>query len=137
MAALKVRNLWTAFLSAFFALLASVGLTAAATAAATAAEQATAQTPDRQGLPTVPKQRRRQAVRATASSPHTRWNPIARDRSLPPTIKQRIRAEAHGSSPAGRHLSAHDTDSADGLRLPADGPRVTSDPATDPALASA
>ncbi|MGI5401584.1 DUF6344 domain-containing protein [Streptomyces sp. CA-135486] len=133
MAALKVRNLWTAFLSALFALLASVGLTTAATAA----QQPAAQTPDRPGLPTVPKQRRRQAVRATASSPHTRGNPIARDRSLPPTIKQRIRAEAHGSSPAGRHLHAPDTDSADGLDLPDRGPRITSDTATDRALASA
>jgi hypothetical protein len=29
----------------------------------------------------------------------------ARDRSLPPTMKQRIRAEAHGSSPTARTLS--------------------------------
>ena len=133
MAALKVRNLWTALISAFFALLASVGLTTATTAA----EQPAAQTPDRPGLPTVPKQRRRQDVRATASSPHTRWNPIARDRSLPPTIKQRIRAEAHGSSPASRHLPALDADSADAPHLPDGGPRTTADTATDRALASA
>ncbi|MCK8676258.1 DUF6344 domain-containing protein [Streptomyces lichenis] len=37
---------------------------------------------------------------ASAGSPGTR------DRSLPPTIKQRIRAEAHGSSPSVRHLPA-------------------------------
>ncbi|MEU0273877.1 DUF6344 domain-containing protein [Streptomyces sp. NPDC006307] len=29
-----------------------------------------------------------------------------RPRALPPTIKQRIRAEAHGSSPSVRHLPA-------------------------------
>ncbi|WP_306329351.1 DUF6344 domain-containing protein, partial [Streptomyces venezuelae] len=34
-----------------------------------------------------------------------RW-PLAGDRSLPPTIKQRIAAEAHGSSPASRHRAS-------------------------------
>jgi Family of unknown function (DUF6344) len=31
-------------------------------------------------------------------------SPLARERSLPPTIKQRIRAEAHGSSPSVRRV---------------------------------
>jgi uncharacterized protein DUF6344 len=95
MAAFKVRNLWTAFITALFALLASVGLTTAANAA----QQPAVRTPGRLDLP---KQARPQAGRATVA-PTTRWSPIARGRSLPPTIKQRIRAEAHGSSPATRH----------------------------------
>ncbi|MDQ0942145.1 DUF6344 domain-containing protein [Streptomyces sp. V1I1] len=95
MAAFKVRNLWTAFITALFALLGSVGLTTAANAA----QQPAVRTPGRLDLP---KQARPQAVRATVA-PTTRWSPIARGWALPPTIKQRIRAEAHGSSPATRH----------------------------------
>ncbi|SCF86833.1 MULTISPECIES: DUF6344 domain-containing protein, partial [unclassified Streptomyces] len=37
----------------------------------------------------------------------------SRDRSLPPTIKQRINAEAHGSSPSVRHLPAGTPSAAD------------------------
>ncbi|WP_328673876.1 DUF6344 domain-containing protein [Streptomyces sp. NBC_00322] len=112
MAAMKVRNLWTAFITAFFALLASVGLTTATAAT----RRPVVRTPK---APVLPKQVRRQTVRPTVPppstrwSPFTRWSPVARDRSLPPTIKQRIRAEAHGSSPATRHLPATDADSAD------------------------
>jgi hypothetical protein len=39
------------------------------------------------------------------------WWALPKDRSLPPTIKQRIRAEAHGSTPSGRHLPL-DSDAA-------------------------
>lgn len=103
---MKVRNLWTAFITAFFALLASVGLTTATTAA----RRPAVGTPE---APVLPQQVRRQAVRPTVPAPSTRWSPVARDRSLPPTIKQRIRAEAHGSSPSTRHLPATDVDTAD------------------------
>jgi hypothetical protein len=112
MAAMKVRNLWTAFVTAFLALLASVGLTTATTTA----RRPAVGTPE---APVLPQQVRRQAVRPTVPapstrwSPATRWSPVARDRSLPPTIKQRIRAEAHGSSPSTRHLPSTDADSAD------------------------
>ncbi|NUK04019.1 hypothetical protein HRW23_21350 [Streptomyces lunaelactis] len=124
MAAFKVKNLWTAFITAFFALLAAAGLTTAAAAA----QQPAVQTPDRALRSALPKQARRQAVRATVPAPNTRWSPTARDRSLPPTIKQRIRAEAHGSSPATRHLSATDDD---------DELSSAADPVADPALAAA
>ncbi|WP_240500978.1 DUF6344 domain-containing protein, partial [Streptomyces neyagawaensis] len=42
-----------------------------------------------------------------------------RDRALPPTMKQRIRAEAHGSSPSCRHLTAPDSppDAASALTM--------------------
>ncbi|MFF3455556.1 DUF6344 domain-containing protein [Streptomyces sp. NPDC002730] len=131
MAAFKVKNLWTAFIAAFFALLASMGLTTAATAA----QRAALQTPDQPALPSLPKQVRAQALRATLPAPNTRWSPTARDRSLPPTIKQRIRAEAHGSSPATRHLQAIDADSAYGSLNFAPAPRSASAPA--PRCASA
>ncbi|MFF7203992.1 MULTISPECIES: DUF6344 domain-containing protein [unclassified Streptomyces] len=105
MAAIKVRNLWTAFFTALVALLASVGLTTVASAA----QQSAVQTPERTDLP---RQTRTEAVRGTVPAQSTRWSPTVRDRSLPPTIKQRISAEAHGSSPATRHLSAESDDAA-------------------------
>ncbi|MFE4693407.1 DUF6344 domain-containing protein [Streptomyces sp. NPDC056749] len=94
MSAFKVKNIWTAFVTAFFAILASLGL---ATAQATAAE------------PTVTSHEHTAANPATATTPTVRWT-LPRDRALPPTMKQRIRAEAHGSSPATRQLSADSTD---------------------------
>jgi hypothetical protein len=109
MAACKVKSLWTAFITALFALLASVGLSPAATAA-----QPAVRTPDEPGRAQgraaraiVPAQSTRPSARSSA-----RGTPTARDRSLPPTIKQRIRAEAHGSSPATRHLPGVDADRA-------------------------
>ncbi|MFE4449117.1 DUF6344 domain-containing protein [Streptomyces sp. NPDC056796] len=96
MSTFRVKSIWTAFITAFFALLASLGL---ATAQATAAE------------PTVTSHEHTGATPATATTPSVRWT-LPRDRALPPTMKQRIRAEAHGSSPATRQLSADSTDAA-------------------------
>ena len=96
MSTFRVKSIWTAFLTAFFALLASLGL---ATAQAAATE------------PTVTHQEHTGAAPATATTPSVRWT-LPRDRALPPTMKQRIRAEAHGSSPATRQLSADTTDAA-------------------------
>lgn len=128
MAAFKVKNLWTAFITALCALLASVGLTTAATAA----QQPAVQTQDE------PSQARGQAVRALvpaqSTRPSTRWTPTARERSLPPTIKQRIRAEAHGSSPATRHLPAADSVEAS---LSSTAAASASARVADPALAAA
>ncbi|MER5552140.1 DUF6344 domain-containing protein [Streptomyces sp. NPDC002793] len=94
MSTLRVKSIWTAFVTAFFALLASLGL---ATAQATAAE------------PAATNQKHTGAAPATVTTPSVRWT-LPRDRALPPTMKQRIRAEAHGSSPATRQLSADPTD---------------------------
>lgn len=109
MAALKVRNLWTAFVTAFFALLASVGLTTAtATAATPQPAVATPDEPARAGVRTtgtgVPEQIRRAVPQRL---------PAARgSRSLPPTMKQRIGAEAHGASPATRRLRDREAEAA-------------------------
>uniref|UniRef100_A0AAU3GUA6 DUF6344 domain-containing protein n=1 Tax=Streptomyces sp. NBC_01401 TaxID=2903854 RepID=A0AAU3GUA6_9ACTN len=94
MSTFRVKSIWTAFITAFFALLASLGL---ATAQATAAE------------PTVTSHEHTGANPATPTTPSVRWT-LPRDRALPPTMKQRIRAEAHGSSPAARQLSTDTTD---------------------------
>ncbi|MEU2431458.1 DUF6344 domain-containing protein [Streptomyces sp. NPDC007861] len=104
MAAVKVKMLWTAFFSLLVALLAQLGFAAPA---ASAAQQPATRRPEEPAARKTPQsadarhgQRhdRHQAVIGRQRSP---W-----DRSLPPTIKQRIRAEAHGATPSVRHLPA-------------------------------
>ncbi|MGW3736416.1 DUF6344 domain-containing protein [Streptomyces sp. NPDC005148] len=90
MSAFEVKSIWTAFITAFFALLASMGLISAPAANAQ--------------QPTATNQEHAGAAAATANTPSVRWT-LPRDRALPPTMKQRIRAEAHGSSPATRNLT--------------------------------
>ncbi|WP_326611381.1 DUF6344 domain-containing protein [Streptomyces scopuliridis] len=98
MAAFKVKKLWTVFITAFFAVLASLGLTAPAAAAGNAVRQ-----PAEQPAPAPAAAHHvTEATPARATVPRS----LPRGRSLPPTIKQRIRAEAHGSSPSVRHLPA-------------------------------
>lgn len=101
MSTFRAKSIWTAFITAFFALLASLGL-AGSTAAAT--ESTVTE-------PAATNRMHTGATAATATTPSVRWT-LPRDRSLPPTMKQRIRAEAHGSSPATRHLSADTADTA-------------------------
>ncbi|MFH8837470.1 DUF6344 domain-containing protein [Streptomyces sp. NPDC017868] len=106
MATAKVKQFWTAFVSVLFALLASVGLANTAAAAA----QPAVQQPEEPAAPAVSAAVRAVTAgeRALASVPAQRTHrwPLAGDRSLPPTIKQRIAAEAHGSSPAARQRSS-------------------------------
>ncbi|MFC9795136.1 DUF6344 domain-containing protein [Streptomyces sp. NPDC057695] len=104
MATAKVKQFWTAFISVLFALLASVGL--AGTAAA--AQQHGVQQPEEPAGPAAGASAAAEKRAALASVPAPRAHrlPLVGDRSLPPTIKQRIAAEAHGSSPATRNRSA-------------------------------
>jgi hypothetical protein len=95
MSTFRVKSIWTAFVTVLVALLASLGL-----ATAQAAE------------PTVTNQKHTGAAPATSIILTAQWA-LPRDSALPPTMKQRIRAEAHGSSPAVRQLS---TDTADTTR---------------------
>ncbi|MEU1512492.1 DUF6344 domain-containing protein [Streptomyces sp. NPDC005811] len=48
----------------------------------------------------------------TTPSPASAWD-FFQTRSLPPTMKQRILAEAHGKSPSCRHSSLDDADAAE------------------------
>ncbi|MER7110435.1 DUF6344 domain-containing protein [Streptomyces sp. NPDC000229] len=90
----KVTHFWTAFFSLLSAILTALGLKRTPEAAITVyAGQATAT-----------------AAPAVAPIPAPRccapaWT-SGYARSLPPTIKQRIRAEAHGASPSVRRLTA-------------------------------
>ncbi|MFI9626768.1 DUF6344 domain-containing protein [Streptomyces sp. NPDC052042] len=87
------KSIWTAFVTAFFALLAALGFMSAPAAA----------TQQNAIEPTATNQEHAAVTAATATAPSIRWT-LPRDRSLPPTMKQRIQAEAHGSSPAARRL---------------------------------
>jgi hypothetical protein len=94
MASNKVIKLWTVLITAFLALLTAMGLTPPAAAA-------------------TPVQQTEGTRNAAVSTPATTAvrAPWAFKRSLPPTMKQRICAEAHGSSPSCRHRPPVDTES--------------------------
>ncbi|WP_282695051.1 DUF6344 domain-containing protein [Streptomyces sp. CC208A] len=104
MAAAKIKQFWTAFISVLFALLASVGLAAPAAAH----RQAPVTQPEEPATPAAPapavavEERAATVVHQRRAEP---WYPVPQG-SLPPTIKQRIAAEAHGSSPSTRHPRA-------------------------------
>ncbi|GHC76030.1 DUF6344 domain-containing protein [Streptomyces flavofungini] len=101
MTATKAMKLWTALVTAVLALFATLGLTTTATAAAPAHQATT-------------------SCESTASmtAPLAALWQAAYERSLPPTMKQRIRAEAHGSTPSCRHLPTTDTEDQSELESP-------------------
>ncbi|MFE5770705.1 DUF6344 domain-containing protein [Streptomyces sp. NPDC056485] len=91
---ITAASIWTAFVAVLVALLGSLGFGAkAAPATATAATGAGA---------TVPSRRAAAAVRPARPMGRRSWRAMMRGGSLPPTIKQRIRAEAHGKAPSVR-----------------------------------
>ncbi|MFD5820662.1 DUF6344 domain-containing protein [Streptomyces sp. NPDC127038] len=95
----KVMKLWSAIVTAFLALCTTLGLVT--TAAAAAVPQAG---PARNTEASV-------AAAAIAPAPASWTRPS--DRALPPTMKQRIRAEAHGSSPSCRQRVPAEDGTAD------------------------
>jgi hypothetical protein len=120
MARNKVMTLWTAIVTAFLALCTALGLVTT-TAAAAVPQTATARNSDNSGAA---------QVTAPVMSPWA-W---AYARSLPPTMKQRIRAEAHGKTPNCRHRPLGDAEGSDPASAP-DGdttcePGTPAEPAT-------
>ncbi|MGW1586526.1 DUF6344 domain-containing protein [Streptomyces sp. NPDC002386] len=93
----KVVQLWTAIVTAFLALCTALGLVTATTATAAAAPRTEAPQ-DSVAQRIVPA--------GPLAHPWTR----SHARALPPTMKQRIRAEAHGKSPSCRHSPLTDTE---------------------------
>ncbi len=116
MAVSSVTRIWTAVQHAFRAILAYFGF-----AAPVAADRAAPAAPAAGLLP---------AQSAAGTRGPVRWTPprapLPLERSLPPTIKQRIHAEAHGSSPSVRRMN-RGTD-ADGT-APSTGTGGTAGPA--------
>ncbi|WAX79126.1 DUF6344 domain-containing protein [Streptomyces sp. KMM 9044] len=118
MARNKVMKLWTALVTAFLALCTALGLVTT-TASAAVPRPETARNSE-------------SAPDTTAPAASTRpWSHAA---ALPPTMKQRIRAEAHGASPSCRSRrltnpapasapAASTNCSDDGTTSPAEPPR--------------
>ncbi|MEU1849326.1 DUF6344 domain-containing protein [Streptomyces sp. NPDC019990] len=114
MARNKVMTLWTVIVTAFLALCRTLGLI---TTTATAAVPQTGQT------------------RNSERIPHQRTVPVVPPRSyaraLPPTMKQRIRAEAHGKSPRCRHRPLADSPASPDAESTHPGTDVIEDPRAD------
>ncbi|MEU9912176.1 DUF6344 domain-containing protein [Streptomyces sp. NPDC051001] len=96
MAQNKVMNLWTAIVTALLALCTTLGLITTTAAAA------------------VPQTEPTRNSSTEAKTPAPSLWPWSATRALPPTMKQRIRAEAHGKTPSCRHRPPADTEDADG-----------------------
>lgn len=94
MASQTFTTLWKVLVGAFLALFAALGL------ASPVATAATPVSPQPQGGTCEPAGARLSPAPARYFAP-----PVAKERSLPPTMKQRIRAEQHGSSPSCRQLA--------------------------------
>ncbi|MFJ4202057.1 DUF6344 domain-containing protein [Streptomyces sviceus] len=95
MARNKVMKLWTVVITAVLALFTALGLITTTAAAAVPQTQPA-------GNSTV-------AHPEPPAISQGLWSYV---RSLPPTMKQRIRAEAHGKTPSCRPRSLADTDTA-------------------------
>ncbi|MET9253618.1 DUF6344 domain-containing protein [Streptomyces sp. NPDC048182] len=103
MARNKVTTLWTALVTAFLALCTALGLVT------TTASAAVPQTGTHSNTEHEPR------TAALAAAP----TPLTRPGSLPPTMKQRIRAEAHGKAPSCRQRTVLNTCAPDDeLTLP-------------------
>ncbi|MER5290794.1 DUF6344 domain-containing protein [Streptomyces pharetrae] len=93
MARTTVMKLWTAFVTAFLALCTALGLVTTTAAAAVPQSDSTRNSGTGTGT----------TASAPVTTPATSPWLSSHARSLPPTMKQRIRAEAHGASPTCRH----------------------------------
>ncbi|MEU0219831.1 DUF6344 domain-containing protein [Streptomyces sp. NPDC006265] len=113
MARNKVMKVWTAIVTAFVALCTALGLV---TTTAAAAVPQTEQKSNSNGA-SIPQQRTAAPATFPWSSP----------RALPPTMKQRIRAEAHGKTPRCRHRTPADTASSPGTDCTDEDPDADSD----------
>lgn len=90
----KVMKLWTVIVTAFVALFTALGLVAPAAAATTAPKTESPRTgATHRTAPTI------------AATYQWVWSHAS---ALPPTMKQRIGAEAHGKSPSCRHRPGTD-----------------------------
>ncbi|MFG3656518.1 DUF6344 domain-containing protein [Streptomyces sp. NPDC047706] len=119
MARNTVMKLWNVLVTAFLALFTALGLVTTSASAAVPQPE--------------PARKSAASITVPTMSPWA-W---AHTRSLPPTMKQRIRAEAHGKSPSCRQRPLAETDQAGSADTPdtATAPRVD-DCDTEPLLAS-
>ncbi|MFB0628060.1 DUF6344 domain-containing protein [Streptomyces sp. AB3(2024)] len=97
----SITSIWTTLLAALVAVLTALGFGGKAAPV----EAATAVT-----TPMAP------AVRPPVPVARRTWRAMMRGGSLPPTIKQRIRAEAHGKNPSVRRSTTAAALAADAVR---------------------
>ncbi|WP_404958954.1 DUF6344 domain-containing protein [Streptomyces sp. 147326] len=91
-----LSSIWTSLLTALVALLSSLGLGGKAVLAG-----ATAPADDASAAGVAASASAVRVARPAVAARRT-WRAMMRGGSLPPTIKQRIRAEAHGKTPSVR-----------------------------------
>ncbi|MFD6934876.1 DUF6344 domain-containing protein [Streptomyces goshikiensis] len=104
MAHRSTTSIWTTVLAALVALFALLGFARkTAPAAASAA-----------GVPVAVAVPATAAVRRPVMMARRTWRAMMRGGSLPPTIKQRIRAEAHGKTPSVRRSTTAPAALSDG-----------------------
>ncbi|MFE9771198.1 DUF6344 domain-containing protein [Streptomyces sp. NPDC005931] len=115
MARNKVMKLWTTIVTAFLALFTALGLI---TTTATAAVPQTETTRNSDSSAPAP---------APVLSPWS-WSHA---RALPPTMKQRIHAEAHGKSPRCRHRPLEDATADTTATTCSDDTTAPADPVTE------
>jgi len=101
MAQNQVMKLWNVIVTAFLALCTTLGLITTTAAAVVPQTEA----PGNCSAPVT-----------TPTAPHWSWSYT---RALPPTMKQRIRAEAHGKSPSCRHSPLTETEAGADTSEPA------------------
>ena len=111
MAENRLMKLWTAVVTAFLALCTALGFVAVTAPAATAQTGPTHSGSDNAGRESADSAHTR-TVRTTAWPAASPWD-RPHSRSLPPTMKQRIRAEAHGKSPSCRHRPLSEQEAAE------------------------
>ncbi|MFI6009387.1 DUF6344 domain-containing protein [Streptomyces sp. NPDC051243] len=98
----KVMNLWTSIVTAFLALFTALGFVTTTAAAAVPHTETTRKSGSDDGD--------RNTMQLTVPAmPQWAWSYA---RSLPPTMKQRIRAEAHGRTPGCRHRPLTESEAA-------------------------
>ncbi|MGW7413523.1 DUF6344 domain-containing protein [Streptomyces sp. NPDC054863] len=121
-----MKTMWTALIGAIVALLATLGFAAPAAATAPAATADNSSDAQRSTAPAGARDCGEGTEEQSSQAPlSTRWSVEVPKRSVPPTMKQRIRAEAHGGSPSVRQVPA--LDRAQGVR--AQGDRADYEPA--------
>ncbi|MGZ9931993.1 DUF6344 domain-containing protein [Streptomyces sp. NC-S4] len=86
-----LTSIWTVVLTALMAVLSGFGITGKPAPAVASAP-----------VPAAPAGTAATAVRRPAVAARRTWRAMMRGGSLPPTIKQRIHAEAHGKTPSVR-----------------------------------
>ncbi|WP_030938988.1 DUF6344 domain-containing protein, partial [Streptomyces sp. NRRL S-646] len=101
MAQNQVMKLWNVIVTAFLALCTTLGLITTTAAAVVPQTEA----PGNCSAPVT-----------TPTASHWSWSYA---RALPPTMKQRIRAEAHGKSPSCRHSPLTETEAGGDISEPA------------------